>query len=410
MSGFDVLSRMKSKNNQLLIAGKTAAELATIAGGAPLYVYDAKAMTETMAQLRQAMPDGLKIHYAIKANPHPGVVQQMAKLADGLDLASHQELLLALSTGTPPERISFAGPAKSAAELHAAICAGVEINVESPLELNRIIEFGTALRIKPNIALRVNANFELRSAGMKMAGGPKPFGIDSEQLPEIIRALHPYKINLSGLHVFTGSQNLNPNAIVESHNAIFSLADHLAQVMYQHGFELSRLNIGGGLGIPYFEGEKTLCLTKVSANLQSLMDTRSQYLKRAEIVMELGRYLVAEAGVYLCRVTDIKDSRGTKYVLTNGGMHHHLANSGNFGQLVRRNYPTVIANRLEDHDLSEVEIAGPLCTPLDIVAAKIKLPTPQVGDYIAILQSGAYGASASPNGFLSHPQMQELLL
>ena len=337
----------------------------------------------------------------------PAVVHHMASLVDGLDVASHKEMLTALGTGMEPQHISFAGPAKGEQELKSAVAAGIVLNVESPLELTRLYSCYDELGIKPKVALRVNPDFELKSSGMKMAGGPKQFGIDAEQIPAILAELDLNRIDFQGFHIFSGSQNLNPEALIDAHNKTIALAARLAELapaLVKH------VNIGGGLGIPYFPGEQALDITPISENLQRLMDKRPQSLKQCVFVMELGRYLVGEAGYYLCQVTDKKTSRGQTYLMTNGGLHHHLANSGNFGQVLRKNYPVIIANRLTAETREVVEIVGPLCTPLDIVGAKLELPMAEVGDYIAVLQSGAYGATASPHGFLGHPEVKELLL
>ena len=403
----DRLERIESKDNQLLIAGRTASELAAMAGGTPLYVYDRKSVTQRVKDLRDQMPSALKLHYAIKANPMPALVGHMAMLLDGLDVASHKEMLVALASGMNACNISFAGPAKSEVELMAATAAGITINVESELELTRLYQCFEKLGIKAKVAFRVNPDFELKASGMKMAGGPKQFGIDAEQMPDILAVMDTSKVDFQGFHIFSGSQNLKPEALIDAHNKTFELAARLAELAPS---EVRHVNIGGGLGIPYFPGEQALNVEPVASNLQSLLEQRPASLKHCEIVMELGRYLVGEAGYYLCKVTDKKVSRGQTFLMTDGGLHHHLANSGNFGQVIRKNYPVVIANRLKAEDIEQVEIVGPLCTPLDIVGAKLELPEANVGDYVAVLQSGAYGATASPQAFLGHPEVTEVLL
>lgn len=403
----DRLKTLQIRDNQLLIAGRTASELVTMAGGSPCYVYDRSALTERAEQLRQQMPDQLQLHYAIKANPMPAVVDHMARLVDGLDVASHQEILVALGSGVSPDNISFAGPAKGIDELKAAVVAGITINVESPLELERLYQCHSDLGIKPRVAFRVNPDFELKASGMKMSGGPKQFGIDAEQMPDILKTLDGTKVAFQGFHIFSGSQNLKADALIDCHQKTFDLAERLAELTPG---SVQHINIGGGLGIPYFPGEQTLELAGISENLHRLLKQRSAGLKNCRFIMELGRYLVGEAGYYICQVTDKKSSRGQTFLMTNGGLHHHLSNSGNFGQVIRKNYPVVLANRMEAESKGVVEIVGPLCTPLDIVGAKLELPVAQVGDFIAVLQSGAYGATASPQAFLGHPEVRELLI
>lgn len=403
----DRLERIDVRNNELLIADKTTSQLAEIAGGTPFYVYSRDELSDRVTQLRAAMPEALKLHYAIKANPMPAVVQHMSSRVDGLDVASHKEMLVALGSGMEPENISFAGPAKQVKELRAAVAAGIVINVESVLELERLYKISDELTVKPKVAFRVNPDFELKSSGMKMAGGPKQFGIDAELMPEVLADLDTSKVNFKGFHIFSGSQNLKPDALIEAHDKTFALAAKLSAMAPT---AVEHVNIGGGLGIPYFPGEKALDVEPVAANLKRLLDEREGLFQQADIVMELGRYFVGEAGYYICKVTDKKVSRGQTYLMTDGGLHHHLSNSGNFGQVIRKNYPVLIANRVAGESTEKVEIVGPLCTPLDIVGAKLELPEAETGDMVAVFQSGAYGATASPQAFLSHPNVRELLV
>ena len=401
------LATLASDKNQLLVAGRPVAQLVSIAGTSPCYIYDRQALSTRVAQFRQQMPSSLRLHYAIKANPMPALVNHMAQCVDGLDVASHQEMLIALGSGMSADHISFAGPAKGLHELRAAVAAGITLNVESSLELERLYQCYDELGIQPRVAFRVNPDFELKSSGMKMAGGPKQFGIDAEQVPAILAGLDLHRLSFQGFHIFSGSQNLNAESLMACHEQTFALA---AQLANQVAAPVQHVNIGGGLGIPYFPGEQTLALDDIAQNLQRLLDQRPEVLAQTEFVMELGRWLVGEAGYYVCQVTDKKQSRGQTYLMTNGGLHHHLANSGNFGQVLRKNYPVVLAHCLDSDEQEVVEIVGPLCTPLDIIGAKLTLPTAAVGDYIVVLQSGAYGASASPQKFLGHPEVAELLI
>ncbi len=401
------LTTLASDNNQLRITGRSVAQLVTVAGGSPCYIYDRQALTARVAQFRQQMPSTLRLHYAIKANPMPALVSHLAQLVDGLDVASHQELLIALGSGINAAHISFAGPAKGLHELKAAVAAGITINVESLLELERLYKCYDELGIRPRVAFRVNPDFELKSSGMKMAGGPRQFGIDAEQMPSILATLDLNRTEFHGFHIFSGSQNLNAESLMACHRQTVALAAQLAEQVVA---PVKHVNIGGGLGIPYFPGEQMLALDNIAHNLQQLLDHRPASLANTEFVMELGRWLVGEAGYYVCQVTDKKQSRGQTYLMTNGGLHHHLANSGNFGQVLRKNYPVVLAHCLDSDEQQVVEIVGPLCTPLDIIGAKLRLPAAAVGDYIVVLQSGAYGASASPQKFLGHPEAAELLI
>ena len=337
----------------------------------------------------------------------PEVVSHLAALTDGLDVASHGELEVALATGTTPAEISFAGPGKSSEDLRAAVAAGVIINLESAGEMERIAHTGAELGTQPRVSVRVNPDFELKTSGMKMGGGPKPFGVDAEQVPALLGRLAELSLDFRGFHIFSGSQNLKVDAIIEAQANTFELAYRLAD--HAPG-PVRWLNIGGGFGVPYFPGENRLDLRPVSEQLECLLAESSKRLPQAEIVIELGRYLVAEAGIYVCEVVDRKESRGEIFLVTNGGLHHHLAASGNFGQVIRKNYPVCVGNRLQSEAMEEVSVVGPLCTPLDILADKMELPRADVGDLIVVFQSGAYGYSASPHQFLSHPAPVQILV
>tara|TARA_R100000005_G_scaffold87841_1_gene57316 strand:+ start:54732 stop:56003 length:1272 start_codon:yes stop_codon:yes gene_type:complete len=394
-------------NNCLQIGGRPVTELAAEADGRPFYAYDRRVMDKRVAQLRQQLPSQIHLHYAIKANPMPAVVQHMAGLTDGLDVASAAELATALATGIDPAEISFAGPGKSLEDLQAAVSAGVIIILESMTEMQRVADLAAGKSVSPRVAIRVNPDFELKASGMKMGGGPKPFGIDAEIVPEAMARAAALGLDLVGLHIFSGSQNLRPDALIEAHDKTFELALRLAA---QAPRAFRWLNIGGGFGVPYFPGEEPLELAPVVENLQRRVDDALQQLPGIELVMELGRYLVAEAGIYVCTVSDKKVSRGQTFLITNGGLHHHLAASGNFGQVVRKNYPVCIGNRIASEQQETVTIVGPLCTPLDLLGERMLLPAAEIGDLVVLFQSGAYGYTASPHLFLSHPEPLEFFV
>jgi diaminopimelate decarboxylase len=376
-------------------------------GRTPFYAYDRQRITERVAQLRSHLPAGIHLHYAMKANPMPAVVQHLAALVDGIDVASGGELKVALDTTMPPARISFAGPGKGDAELSSAIAAGIVINMESEQEMERIAKLGRQLGLQPRGAVRVNPDFELKSSGMKMGGGPKQFGVDAECVPAMLMRIRQLELDFEGFHIFSGSQNLRAAALQEAHEKTFRLALRLAQ---DAPAPVRRLNIGGGFGVPYFPGEEPLDVAPIGANLERLLAEVKPHLPQAQIVIELGRYLVAEAGIYVCRVLDRKVSRGQVYLVTDGGLHHHLAASGNFGQVIRKNYPVVIGNKVQGSAREIASVVGPLCTPLDLLAEQMELAKAEVGDLVVVFQSGAYGLSSSPTAFLSHPGAQEALV
>jgi diaminopimelate decarboxylase len=394
-------------NNQLGIGGIELTRLVNRVGNTPFYAYDRQLIIDRVAELRQQMPPELKIHYALKANPMPAVVQLMAGLVDGFDVASAAEMKIALDTAMPIEHISIAGPGKRPAELSQAIAAGITINVESFNELETIAQLSAQTGITASVAIRINPAFELKSSGMKMGGGAKPFGIDEEQLPAVLRRVHALQLDFQGFHIYSGSQNLKAEALIEAQQQSVALALRLLEFC-PNG--IKKLNIGGGYGIPYFANETPLNTQQVGDALNVQMDIVKAAQPHAELIIELGRYLVGEAGVYVCQVVDKKISRGQVYLVVNGGLHHHLAASGNFGQVIRKNYPIAIGNKLYAEQQEVVNIVGSLCTPLDILADKILLPVAEVGDFVVVYQSGAYGLTASPNAFLSQPSAEEVLV
>jgi diaminopimelate decarboxylase len=391
----------------LVVGGMPLTRLAQRVGSTPFYAYDRALLDARVAELRAHLPPQLRLHYSIKANPMPALVQHMARLVDGLDVASGGELKVALDTGVEPAHISFAGPGKSEAELTQAIAAGVSINLESEREIAAVARLGAALGIAPRAVLRVNPGFELKSSGMRMGGGAKPFGIDAEQAPARLAQLAALGVAVDGFHIFSGSQSLKAEAIVECHSASIELALQLAD---QLAGPLRVLNLGAGFGIPYFAGETALDMAPIGANLAQWMPRLAAALPQVRLSLESGRYLVGEAGIYVARVIDRKLSRGQLFLVTDGGLHHHLAASGNFGQVIRKNYPVAVGNRMAPGDAGRASVVGPLCTPLDILADQMEVGHAQEGDLIVVFQSGAYGLSASPGHFLGHPPAIEVLV
>jgi diaminopimelate decarboxylase len=395
------------QNGELIVGGMPLTKLAARVGRTPFYVYDRRMLDARMRELRQALPDAVEIHYAVKANPMPALIGYMACLADGLDVASGGELAVALDAGANPQCISFAGPGKSVDELAQAVAAGILINVESLREIRVLSELSQRVLAKARVAVRVNPDFELKMSGMKMGGGPKQFGIDAEQVPGALAEIGAAGLAFEGFHVFSGSQNLQAAAICEAQTRSLELVMRLAE--HAPG-PVRSVNLGGGFGIPYFPGDKPLDLAPIGENLAALAEQAKTALPDARLVIELGRYLVGEAGLYVCRVVDRKVSRGQVFLVTDGGLHHHLAASGNFGQVIRKNYPVAIGNRMEASDVEQASVVGPLCTPLDLLADRMPLPVANEGDLVVVFQSGAYGLTASPTRFLSHAEPGEVLV
>ena len=387
---------------RLALGGQDHADLVAQAG-TPLFVYDFAIVADRIARLRAAFP-GIDLHYAIKANPHPPLLSAIAPLVEGLDVASAGELDRALAV-KPAGAISFAGPGKRDAELAAAIRAGATLNLESAGEGDRALAVAARLGTTPRLAVRVNPAFELKGSGMKMGGRPSPFGVDAERVPALVRRLVAAGADWRGFHIFAGSQTLDNAAIAASQAATLELARHLADAA---GHAPPLVNLGGGFGIPYFAGDAPVDIAAVGAALADAMTSAA--MPDTRYALELGRWLVGESGVYLTRVIDRKESRGETFLVCDGGLHHQLAASGNFGTVVRRNYPIALADRIGAAPDETVSVVGPLCTPLDRLGDRVALPRAGVGDVVAVFLAGAYGLTASPAGFLDHPAAAERLV
>ena len=382
--------------------------LAERVGATPFFAYDRAMLTERIALLRGVLPAGLDLSYAVKANPMPAVVQHLSGLVDSFDVASAAEMRTALDTPTPATRVSFAGPGKTVDELTQAVAAGVTIEMESETEAARIVAIGERLGIQPRVAVRVNPDFEVKGSGMRLGGGSQQFGVDSERVPALLVELAREDVDFMGFHIFAGSQNLNAELLCEAQQKTVELALRLAD---EAPMPTRYLNVGGGFGIPYFEQDKPLDIVAIGQNLEELLaDSIRPRLPDLRVVVELGRYIVGESGIYVTRVVDRKESRGRTFLVVDGGLHHQLAASGNFGQVIRRNYPVAIGNPTEVDARETVSVVGCLCTPLDLLADKVELPVADIGDLVVVFQAGAYGLTASPTAFLSHPAPVEVLV
>ena len=401
------LTRWQALEGCLQIGGQSLTRLADRIGQTPFFAYDRALLNERIALLRRAIPRHVHLHYAIKANPMPAVVQHLKPLVDGFDVASAKEMMVALDSGMSAANIAFAGPGKTDAELEQAAAAGVLIEIESEGELRRVSAAAERSGYAVRVAIRINPDFELKGSGMRMGGGPQQFGIDAERVPELLDTIATRGLRLEGFHIFAGSQNLRADIIADVQRKSADLALRLAERMPQ---PLRYLNIGGGFGIPYFPKDQPLDLAQVGERLELLVEEIAARQPQAEIVIELGRYIIGEAGLYVSRVIDRKESRGQIFLVTDGGLHHQLAASGNFGQVIRRNYPLAIGNKFDSKPTELASVVGCLCTPLDLLGDRCELPVAAIGDLVVVFQSGAYGLTASPTAFLGHPAPIEVLV
>lgn len=379
--------------------------------GTPFFVYNGEVLDQKLAQLRAALPSRFHVSYSVKSNPNCAILQHFLAQGCGLEIASGGEFHLAIRAGCPPQHILFAGPGKTTAELDMVVSQGIgEIHVESLGEIERLERISQRLGRNTRVAVRVNPRAEVQGGAMRMGGKAAPFGIDEEDLDPVLERLFATSyLTFSGLHLFTGTQILEASILIGQYRRGLILAKQVA-AKYQQ--PIHTLDFGGGLGIPYFASEHELDMAALHSGLALLMEDvwDDPLFADTKFIVEPGRYLVGEAGIYVTQINDIKISRGKKFLVVDGGMHHHLAASGNLGQVIKRNFPLCLLNKLDQPAKEIVDVVGPLCTPLDILARDIELPTAEIGDLVGVLQSGAYARTASPMGFLSHMTPPEVLI
>ncbi len=376
--------------------------------GTPAYVFLGDRIDTRIGDLRAAFGGRFTLSYAAKSNPNPALLGFLEPRVENLDISSIGEMRLGLKAGWTPQRMSFTGPAKRDAELEEAILGGVgELIVESVDEAVRADRIARANDRRQRIMVRIGPDRVPKGFGDQMAGRPSPFGIDYEQihsaLPEILGLAN---LELIGLHIYSGTQSLVPGAICENYRNFMAI---FREVCARYELSPEKLVFGAGLGVPYFENDRPLDLAEVAAGIADELDAlrAEDRFNATELVLELGRYLVGEAGYYVTRVTTVKESRGARFGLCDGGMNHHLPASGNFGMVIHRNYRMHKVGGGEP--VGKINLSGPLCTPLDKIGVGVNLPEIAAGDLIAVHCSGAYGMTASPVLFISHPMPKEIL-
>jgi diaminopimelate decarboxylase len=389
----------------------TPAQWQTLANahGTPFYLYDADVVRQRIEAVRTALMGRVRIYYAVKANPNLELLRSVQTVADGIDISSAGELSQGRLAGFDPEHMSFAGPAKTQAELEAAIRARVGcISVESMREIDACARVAERLGSKASILLRVNPSTVDRSYGLKMGGRAVQFGIDEEAVAEAgarVR-MHASRLDFRGLHCYVGSQCFEPAAVAQSVATALRISRDLERSC---GLRCAKINLGGGFGVSHGEESRELDLAALSHELGPLLaehDAASE--TRCEFIFELGRYLTAQAGIYVTRVVDSKTSRHKTFVTCDGGLHHHLAAAGTFGAALRSNFPVRNLTR-PNASLATCNIAGPSCNPTDLLGVDARVAELREGDLLGVLMSGSYGLTASPLLFLGRPTPVELV-
>lgn len=394
------------KGDDLIVGGLAVRSIVSKVGS-PVYIYDGQGMRSAYRRLAAALDGFASIYYSAKANPAGPVIRLFVEEGAGIEIASLGEYRAALAAGAAPERILFAGPGKRQAELEAVIAGGIgEIHIEGVDEIARLRAIGKPVRA----SLRINPVPAVQVGAMRMGGKATAFGFDEEDLDAAIAAIAAVPaIDLVGIHVYGGTQILDAEALTGGWRHAIDIAARVARVLDR---PLKTIDLGGGLGVPYYAGEKPLDLEAVATaipGLKALM-AAEPLLAGARAIVEPGRFLTGQAGLYVSEINAVKQSRGVRFLVLEGGMNHHLAASGNLGQFIKRNYPLVAPAHMTATTSEPATVVGPLCTPLDTLARDTALPALAAGDLIAVLQSGAYGFTASPVNFLSHPEPREVLI
>jgi diaminopimelate decarboxylase len=394
-------------DGELKIGGIAASRLVS-EFGEPIYAYDAAVMEGQYDNLRQALPECVDIMYSVKANPSAAIIAFLGNKVSGMEVSSLREMYAAEAAGISPSRMIFVGPAKSSEELTWAVARQVGcIVAESEEELHTIEQIGCRLTRTVTVALRINPLFDSAGARLKMGGAARQFGVDEEAAIAVWKGAGGFRAaSLAGVHVYMGTRILDYRTVVQNTREVFALASRLQE---SSGVALQWIDFGGGLGVPYSPSENEFDLTGFAAEMAPVMERAQKDFPGARFLMECGRYLVADSGVYLTRVRYIKTSRGQRFALVSGGMNHHMATTS-AGSLIKTHFPMEVVTRLGEAKTESYTICGPLCTPADVLGRAIAFPTLRSGDLIGVLRSGAYGRSASPIEFLSHGRPAEVLV
>jgi len=394
-------------DGQLLIGGYSAEELVAEAGGTPLFVYDNNIVGAQIARFKGAMADGIALHYSVAANPYEPLLEFLGRYVDGFRIVSGGELKRLKSAQLAGIPMNFAGPGKLDSELEAAVHAGATISVESEGEAGRAIRAAERVGIRPKISVRVTPPFAMEEGLLTIGSRPSPFGVDAERVPSLVLGLIEAGVDWRGLHMFAGSQCLDAEAIAAVHRVTIVHAGEIAEAI---GKPIPELNLGSGFDVACRPGDAPLDIDRVAVALNETLCNGPSLLATTRFTIELGRWLVGEAGVYLTRVVDRTESCGLTFLTTDGGGHHLIGATGSLGERGMANFPIAVAHRFGEPAEEEVTVTGCLCTPYDVLGDEVGLPRAEVGDLIAVFCAGAYGLSASPQGWESRPPAREMLV
>ncbi|MFY1638266.1 alanine racemase [Solwaraspora sp. WMMB335] len=376
--------------------------------GTPLYVYDADIIAGQYRGLRDSLHPAVEMFYSLKANPNISICALLHSLGARAEVSSLTELVTAQRAGVPADQIMCLGPGKSRTEILACVKDGVLLICESFGELALIDEVAAELGTTARVVLRVNPSFAVKGGGLTMGGKPRQFGIDEEALlaaPDL--AGRHAAVRLCGIQAYLGTRILSEDVVVENSARILDLAERLAERLQ---IPLDVVDVGGGLGVAYFSGERDLDAADLTAKLNPVFAAFVERHPDTRLVMELGRYLVGHSGVYAVEVRYVKESMGERFAVADGGTNHHMAAVG-IGSFVKRNFPMRLLNRTGGEQQVPWNVTGPLCTPNDTLGKAVELPVDlRPGDVVGVERSGAYGPTASPVHFLSHGYPAEVLV
>jgi diaminopimelate decarboxylase len=395
------------ENGQLLIGGSRAEELVAEAGGTPLFAYDNNIVGAQIARFKGAMADGISLFYSVTANPYEPLLEFLGRYVDGFRIVSLGEMKRLQQAKLAGIAMNFAGPGKRNEELEAAVNAGATISIESEGEARRALSAAKRVGIRPRLAVRVTPPFTIENGEVTLVCSASPFGVDTARVPSLVAGLLEAGVDWRGLHMFSGAQCLDAEALAEVHRITVA---HAGEIADEIGLPLPELNLGSGFDVACRPGDQPLDIDRVARALNETLRNAPPLLATTRFTIELGRWLVGESGVYLTRILDRTESCGQIFLTTDGGGHHLIGATGGLGERGTANYPIAIANRFGAPAEEEVTVTGCLCTPFDVLGDNVALPRADVGDLVAVFCAGAYGLSASPQAWESRPLAHEVLV